>query len=282
MDEEPISLGYTTQVYKSILATVGELLKCICCPFLCCQGGPIINVDQGFVGVLTEFGVFKRVLQPGMYAYNLASQTVQIVSMKMQVIEIPQQAAMTHDNLSVKVDAVTYVTVVDPKRAIFEVDNYPNAVRILAASTLLRVIAEHELQQIFTDRATLNSRLTSTMQEKTANWGLQVTSVELRDINIPETMQRAMAQIAEATREADAKVVVATGQQKAASIFAEAAATMEENPLSLQLQWFETLRQISNEKKSTVIVPDSVVGPLSSLTKRSGAKSSGDATSVDE
>merc|ERR1719375_2053373 len=102
---------------------------------------------------------------------------------------------MTMDNLVVQVDAVTFVTVVDPSRALFQVEDYRHAVKTLAASTLLRVIAEHDLQQIFTNRMQINARLTQTMQEKTASWGLQVSGVELRDITIPDMMQRAMAQI---------------------------------------------------------------------------------------
>jgi len=121
------------------------------------------------------------------------------------------------------------------------------------------------LTEIFRDRSKINDRLTQTMQGKTAGWGLQVAGVEMRDITIPDAMQRAMAQIAEANREADAKVIVAEGQRKAAFIFAAAAEAMERQPMSLQLQWFETLRQIAAEKNSTVIVPDSVVSALGGL-----------------
>lgn len=253
---------HVTTAYKKILEGWGEMVKCLCCPFLCLQAGPVAVVDQGCVAVLTRFGVYERTLPPGMYVYNCISQKLLKVCMKMQTIEIPRQAAMTRDNLSVTVDAVTFVTVVDPARATFQVEDYHHAVKTLAASTLLRVIGEHDLQEIFRDRSKINERLTQTMQGKTAGWGLQVAGVEMRDITIPDTMQRAMAQIAEANREADAKVIVAEGQRKAAFIFADAAEAMERQPMSLQLQWFETLRQIAAEKNSTVIVPDSVVSSL--------------------
>merc|ERR1719491_1998042 len=121
---------------------------------------------------------------------------------------------MTRDNLSVMVDAVTFVTVVDPSKALFKVDDYTHAVKTLASSTLLRVIAEHDLQQIFAERAKINERVAQIMSEKTEGWGLQIASVEMRDIKIPEALQRAMAQIAEANREADAKVIVAEGQRR--------------------------------------------------------------------
>lgn len=267
--EDVVNDGLSTKVYKSALSFVGELAKCCCCPFLICSAGPVAIVEQGSVGVLTRFGRYERVLPPGIYVYNLMSQRIQKVQMRMQTIEIPRQAAMTQDNLSVQVDAVTFVTVVDASRALFQVESYKHAVTTLAASTLLRIIAEHDLQQIFTNRAQINIRLTQTMQEKTAGWGLEVSSVELRDITIPDAMQRAMAQIAEANREADAKVIVAEGQRKAASIFAGAAEIMQRQPMSLQLQWFETLTKIAAEKNSTVIVPDSLIGSLSDITRAS-------------
>lgn len=247
-------------VYKSILQTFGDLVKCVCTPLICCRLGPVKVVQQGSVGVMTRFGVLDRVLPPGMYSYNPMSQQVNVVNMKMQTLEVARHAAMTKDNLSVQVDAVTFFTVVDPASALFKVEDYKRAVRFLAASALLRIIAEHDLQQLFTDRARINERLTQTMQEKTSTWGLQVASVEMRDISIPEALRRSMARIAEATREADAKVICAEGQKKSAHIFAKAAQEMQTQPLSLQLQWFQTLREIAAEKNSTVVVPDSAMG----------------------
>jgi regulator of protease activity HflC (stomatin/prohibitin superfamily) len=278
--EDVVADSLSSKVYKSVLGYWGELFKCCCCPFMVFRAGPVMVIEQGQVGVQTRFGKFDRVLPPGMYVYNILTQNIQKVQMRMQTIEVPQQAAMTQDNLTVKVDAVTFVTVVDPKRALFQVDNYHRAVKTLAASTMLRILAEHDLQQVFTNRAQINSRLTQMMQDKTAGWGLQVSSVELRDITIPDSMQRAMAQIAEANREAEAKVITAEGQRKAASIMAAAAETMEKQPMSFQLQWFETLRAISAEKNSTVIVPDSVIGTLSHLTRNCGASVPEDFTKV--
>lgn len=260
-----------TGIYRGAVHGWGEALKCVCCPLLCVGLGPMAVIEQGSVAVLTRFGVFERVLPPGMYVYNCMSQDLTKVSMKMQAISIPRQAAMTRDNLSVVVDAVAFVTVIDAAKAVFAVEDYYKAAQTLAASMLLRAIGEHDLQEIFRDRARINERLTQTMQGKTVGWGLEVSSVELRDITIPDVMQRAMAQIAEANREADAKVIVAEGQRKAAFIFAEAAEAMERQPMSLQLQWFETLRNIAAEKNSTVIVPDSLLGTLAGLRANGGA-----------
>eukprot|EP00930_Biecheleria_cincta_P098787 TRINITY_DN90435_c0_g1_i1.p1 TRINITY_DN90435_c0_g1~~TRINITY_DN90435_c0_g1_i1.p1 ORF type:complete len:317 (+),score=42.33 TRINITY_DN90435_c0_g1_i1:105-1055(+) len=261
----PVPGRFTSSIYRMTYTGWGELVKCMCCPLFSCNLGPVVVVDQGWVGVTTRFGVFETTLGPGLYVLNPATQAVQKVCMKMQTFEIPRQAAMTRDNLSVQVDAVTFVTVVDPFLALFHVEDYHRAVKTLAASTLLRVIGEHDLQDMFHDRAKINDAMTRIMQDKTSGWGLKVASVEMRDITIAETMQRAMAQIAEANREAQSKVIVAEGQRKAAFVFAQASDAMEQHPMALQLQWFETLRQIAAEKNSTVIVPDSVIGSLSGL-----------------
>lgn len=254
----------------------GELVKIVAMPCLCCRLGPLAVVDQGWVGVLTHFGVYERQLPPGLYVYNCVTQDVRLVNMKMQTIEVPRQSAMTKDNLSVQVDAVAFITVIDASKASFRVEHYLFALKILAASTLLRVFGEYDLLDIFKNRAAVNRQVANTMQEKTGDWGVDIAGVEIRDITIPENMQRAMAQIAEANREAEAKVIVAGGQQRAAWILKDAADEMGKNPLSMQLQWFETLRSISAEKSSTVIVPDTIVGPLSDLAKacQSAASSS--------
>lgn len=264
---QEVTAGCVPKTYRCVLETTGELVKCLCCPCSCCSLGPVANIEQGSVGVLTRFGVYERQLPPGLFVYNCMSQKVQKVNTKMQIVEVPRQTAMTKDNLSVEVDAVTFITVSDPARATFQVENYHHAARILAASSLLRIIGEHDLKEIFRDRARINDSLTHAMQEKTAGWGVEVASVEMRDITIAQSMQRAMAQIAEASREAESKVIVAEGQKRAASILADAANEMGREPLAMQLQWFETLRSISAEKNSTVIVPDSVIGPLQQIMK---------------
>jgi len=267
-EQAPQRSAWAQATYRGVLTGWGELVKGVCCPFLCCQCGPLVFVEQGWVGVLTRYGMFEKVIPPGIYVYNCMTQRVLHVCMMMQTMEIPRQTAMTKDNLSVHVDAVTFITVVDSARATFQVEDYRHAVKTLAATTLLRVMGEKTLQELFRDRAAINRCLTTAMREKTEGWGIEVAGVEMRDINIPDSMQRAMAQIAEANREAEAKVIVADGQRRAASIFADAALEMDKHPMSLQLQWFETMRQIAAEKNSTIIVPDSVIGSLSDFRKQ--------------
>lgn len=178
---------------------------------------------------------------------------------------------MTADNLSVQVDAVVFFFVSEPIKAKFAVEDYQMAVKTLAATTVRVLIGEHTLQQLFSERASINKRLAQIMQEKTLQWGLTIQGVEIRDIAIPDNMKRAMAQVAEAGREAEAKVVVAEGQKRASKLFAEAAETMASEPISVQLQWFETLRSIAQDKSSTIIVPDSIL----SLVQRGAGTSTG-------
>jgi len=249
----------STLTYKGLRKFWGEFARCFAGPILCLGVGPIRIVEQGNVGVLTSFGVFQRTLQPGTYSYNPLVEKIHDVCVMMQTMTIASQRAMTKDNVVVNVDAIGFFTVVDANRAIFEVENYWYAMKTLSASTLQRIIAEHSLQEVFSNRTQLNERLTQLMQEKIAGWGIQLSSVMLQDIKIPELMQRAMAQIAESTRQAEAKVITAEGQSKAAHIFSEAAETMSRNPMSLQLQWFETLRQISSEQHQTYIVPSQLI-----------------------
>lgn len=258
--QEAISLSCTTLTYKGLQKFWGELTKCVSCPLLCLGIGPVKVVEQGCVGVLTRFGVFQRILQPGMYSYNYMIDDITQVCVMMQTMKIPPQEAMTRDNVVVTVNAVTFYTITDATRALFQVESYYFAIKALAASTLLQTIGEHTLQDITSDRNKLNERITKVIQKRTADWGIEVNAVQLQDIGIPQLMQRVIAAMAESTREADAKVITAEGQKKAAHIFCEAAETMSRNPMSLQLQWFETLRQISFEKHQTYIVPSELMG----------------------
>lgn len=248
--------------YKCLLWSLGEAVRLFCLPLGWTGLSPKVTVERGYTGLLMQFGTLHQVLPPGLYVINPFAQNVHRVSLKTTTLEVPRQSAMTKDNLSVLVDAVAYLTVVDPVRATFEVDDYRLAVLKLVQSTLRSVIGELELGQLFAGRKHVSDRLAECMGVSCKRWGVVIDGVEIRDIQIPENMQRAMAQIAEASREAEAKVIVAKGQLAAAHIFREAAETMQKEPASLQLQWFETLRQIAAEKNSTVIVPDNIINAL--------------------
>lgn len=254
--------------YRCLLWSLGEVVRWGCLPCACLGCSPQVTVERGYTGLLMEFGSLRRVMPPGLYVINPLAQKVYPVSLKTTTLDVPQLSAMTKDNLSVVVDAVAYLTVIDPIRAKFEVEDYKFAVLKLVQSTIRSVIGELELSKLFAGRKAVSDRLSSIMSESCKRWGVSIDGVEFRDIQIPENMQRAMAQIAEASREAEAKVIIAKGQLAASQIFVEAAQVMGKEPASMQLQWFETLRTIAAEKNSTVVVPDSVLGALGGLGAR--------------
>eukprot|EP00397_Hematodinium_sp_SG-2012_P031718 GEMP01033708.1.p1 GENE.GEMP01033708.1~~GEMP01033708.1.p1 ORF type:complete len:204 (+),score=61.91 GEMP01033708.1:621-1232(+) len=190
---------------------------------------------------------------------NVGSETVIEVSLRTQTMLLQKQEAVTKDTLSVTCDAVVFFTVEDAISALFEVENYQYAVQNLATVSLRTCIGENNLEELFAHRAQINKRLKTLLDEKTRLWGIRVDSVDIRDLTIPANLQRAMAAIAESTRAAESKVIAANGQLRAASVLLEAAQTMAREPMSLQLQWFEVLRELGvNDKMTTIVVPDNV------------------------
>merc|ERR1719210_3295170 len=166
---------------------------------------------------------------------------------------------MTKDNLTVSIDAVCYYQVYDAEKAIFVIEKYPFALGNLAQVTLRTVLGENTLAEIFAERQKINGRLQELIDEASDPWGIKVTLVEIKGIEIDDKMRRAMAAKAEAQQESEAKVIQASAQRDSASILAEAAEKMSEQPAAMKLQWFETLRVISTQGKNvTVVVPDTV------------------------
>lgn len=262
-------------LYKAGNTCLGEVCRWAGLPFACCPCCPcVVSIETGYVGLLMQFGVVEKVLDPGLHSINPLTQRVIQICKKVATQRIEMQNAMTADNVSVMMDAVTFFFVSDPVRARFCVEDYLVAVKTLAATTVRVLIGEHTLQQLFVERASLNRRLAQIMQDKTSQWGISIQGVEIRDITIPENMQRAMAQAAEARREAEAKIIVAEAQRRASELYSEAAACMSSEPISVNLQWFETLRAIAQDKNSTIIVPDSFLSlgaALQSVSKPSPA-----------
>jgi len=166
---------------------------------------------------------------------------------------------MTKDNVSLAINAVIYYQITDVKKAIFNVRDCQSATSNFAQSTLRTVIGEHNLDEIFANRAQINARLTHIIDVETDLWGIKVTNVEIKDIQIPPEMERILAAVAEAKREGAAKIITAEAELKAATTLAEAADIMSTNPMSLQLRYFQTLAEISADKNSTIIVPSEII-----------------------
>jgi regulator of protease activity HflC (stomatin/prohibitin superfamily) len=177
------------------------------------------------------------------------------VSLRTITMDVPTQDVITSDNVTVKVNAVVYFRVVDPRRAIVEVENYLYATSQLAQTTLRSVLGEVGLDDLLSKREVLNQRLQEILDTHTAPWGIKVALVELKGVDLPESMQRAMARQAEAEREKRAKVIHAQGEFEASQRLSEAAAVISSQPVALQLRYLQTLTEIGMEKNTTIVFP---------------------------
>jgi regulator of protease activity HflC (stomatin/prohibitin superfamily) len=177
------------------------------------------------------------------------------VGMRVMTMDVPVQDVITRDNVSVKVNAVVYLKVIDARRAILEVENYMYATSQLAQTTLRSVCGEKELDTLLTEREQINVALQSVLDQHTAPWGVKVTLVEVKQIDLPQEMQRAMAAQAEAERGRRAKIIHARGESEAAEQLAQAAQQMEAHPAMLQLRYLQVLLEVGSEHNSTTIFP---------------------------
>jgi regulator of protease activity HflC (stomatin/prohibitin superfamily) len=177
------------------------------------------------------------------------------MSLQVETLEVPPQDIITRDNVSVKVNAVCFFRVVDPNRALTQVRNYGYATSQLAQTTLRSIVGQFELDEILAEREKVNSRLQVALDQDTEPWGIKVTKVEVKQVDIPEEMRRAIARQAEAERERRAKVIHADGEYQASSKLAEAAAVLATQPAAIQLRYLQTLTEIGTEKNTTVVFP---------------------------
>lgn len=191
------------------------------------------------------------------------------VSLRLVAMDVPPQDVITRDNVSVKVNAVVYFRVVDPNKAITEVEDYLYATSQLAQTTLRSILGQADLDHLLSDRERINTQLQDVLDSNTDPWGIKVSAVEVKHVDLPQEMQRAMAQQAVAERERRAKVINAEGEFQAASKLIEAASLMEKHPMALQLRYLQTLREISAEKNSTTLfpIPIDLLTPFINLKK---------------
>ncbi len=177
------------------------------------------------------------------------------IDMRTTTIDVPAQDVITRDNVSVKVDAVLYFRVVEPSRAVIEVENYLYATSLLAQTTLRSVCGQGELDHLLSDRDKINTQIQTILDEQTEPWGIKVVAIEVKQIDLPQEMQRAMARQAEAERDRRAKVINAEGEFQASGRLAEAAAIMGEHPIAIQLRFLQALVEIASEQHSTLVLP---------------------------
>src|SRR4030095_10712351 len=192
---------------------------------------------------------------PGLILVFFPIDRIVRVSLRTVTMDVPTQDVITKDNVSVKVNAVVYFRVVDPRRAIVDVENYLYATSQLAQTTLRSVLGEVALDDLLSQREKLNQRLQEILDQHTDPWGIKVSLVELKGVDLPENMQRAMARQAEAEREKRAKIIHAQGEFEASKMLSEAAAVIATQPVALQLRYLQTLTEIGVEKNTSIIFP---------------------------
>jgi len=206
-------------------------------------------------GVIFRLGRVIQAKGPGLIILIPVIDKMVKVSMRLVAMDVDPQDVISRDNVSVKVNAVIYFRVIEPIKAVVEVEDYTYAMSQLAQTTLRSVCGQAELDELLSAREKINSQLQEILDTHTDPWGIKVTTVELKHIDLPQDMQRSMAKQAEAERERRAKVINADGEFQAATKLAEAAEIIREHPMALQLRYLQTMREISSEQNTTTIFP---------------------------
>ena len=221
-------------------------------------------------GVVFLLGRFQRVMGPGLIVIVPGVQQMVRVDLRIVVFDVPPQDVITRDNVSVKVNAVVYFRVVDPQLAIIQVANFLEATSQLSQTTLRAVLGKHELDELLAERERLNLDIQTVLDAQTDAWGIKVSNVEIKHVDLNESMVRSIAQQAEAERARRAKIIHAEGEQQAAEKLLQAAAILSQRPEAMQLRYLQTLTQIAGDKNSTIVfpVPMDILGPLIEATKR--------------
>ncbi|MEA5445323.1 slipin family protein [Gammaproteobacteria bacterium AB-CW1] len=220
-------------------------------------------------GVIFMLGRFYKVKGPGLIIVIPLIQEMVKVDLRTIVLDVPSQDVISQDNVSVKVNAVIYFRIIDPEKAVIQVANVFDATSQLAQTTLRSVLGKHDLDEMLAERDKLNSDIQSILDSQTDAWGIKVTNVEIKHVDLDESMIRAIAKQAEAERNRRAKVIHAQGEQQAAETLVDAANMLVTNPQAMQLRYLQTLTDVAGEKSSTIVfpLPMDLVEPLMNKLK---------------
>ena len=232
-----IFLGVLLAIVVSILASAFRILR---------------EYERGVVFML---GRFYKVKGPGLIIIIPVLQQMERVDLRTVVMDVPSQDLITHDNVTVRVNAVLYFRVIEPKNAIINVEDYMEATGQLAQTTLRSVLGQHELDELLAERDKLNNDIQTILDEQTDAWGIKVSNVEIKHVDLDESMIRAIAKQAEAERNRRAKIIHADGEMQAAERLQDAAGILARQPQALQLRYLQTLIDISSDKSNTIVFP---------------------------
>jgi regulator of protease activity HflC (stomatin/prohibitin superfamily) len=240
-----------------LVAALVVILAILVFAGLIATGRSLRIVQQYEQGIVFRFGkVLPGTRGPGLHIIRPVGDRMQKVNMQIIAMAVPAQEGITRDNVSVRVDAVVYFRVVDPVKAIVNVQNYNWAISQVAQTSLRSVIGQADMQRLLSDRETINTELQRIMDQATeAPWGIKIQRVEIKDVSLPEGMKRSMARQAEAERERRARIITADGEFQASKRLAAAAEVMAQDPASLQLRLLQTVVEVAAEKNSTLVMP---------------------------
>jgi regulator of protease activity HflC (stomatin/prohibitin superfamily) len=213
-------------------------------------------------GVIFQLGRFWSVKGPGLIVVIPGLQQMVKLDIRTVTMDVPPQDVISRDNVSVKVNAVVYFRVVDPQKAVIQVENYLVATSQLAQTTLRAVLGKHDMDEMLAEREKLNLDIQQTLDAQTDSWGIKVSNVEIKHIDLNENMVRAMARQAEAERERRSKIILAEGELQASQKLLEAAQTLASQPEAMQLRYLQTLTVIAGDKSNTIVFPVDMLGPL--------------------
>ena len=222
-------------------------------------------------GVILRLGRVSSVKGPGLFFIIPVIDKMTKVSLQIVTLNVPPQDVITRDNVTVRVDAVVYFQIFDPVKAIVEVQNYPLATSQIAQTTLRSILGQADLDQLLGERERLNDEIQRIIDDLTEPWGVKVTNVEIKNVDLPQEMQRAMARQAEAERDRRAKVINAEGEFQASERLREAAAVISREPIAYQLRFLQTISEIATERNSTIVLPV----PIELLAHFGGSSSPG-------
>ncbi|MCK9420325.1 MAG: slipin family protein [Nitrospirae bacterium] len=211
--------------------------------------------ERGLIFTLGKVSLEHGVKGPGLIVLIPGIQKMVRVSLRTVTMDVPSQDVITKDNVTVKVNAVVYFRVIDPRKAIVEVEDFYYATSLIAQTTLRSILGQNSLDDLLSNREAINIELQKVIDEQTEPWGVKVSTVEVKNVDLPAEMQRAIAIQAQAERERRAKIIHAEGELQASAKLGEAAAVISKNPIALQLRYLQTLTEIGTEKNTTIIFP---------------------------
>lgn len=247
--EPEYASGTGTRIIRAFLIGLSSVLLIPLLPFV------VRVVSEYERGVIFRLGRLTGARGPGLFVLLPFVDRMVKVDLRTITLDVPSQEAITRDNVTVKVNAVIYFRVIEPTAAVVRILDYVRATSQIAQTTLRSVLGQSDLDELLGQREQINQRLQIIIDEQTEPWGVKVTAVEVKDVELPSTMQRAMAAQAEAERERRAKIIAADGEFQASERLREAAEVMAREPVTIQLRYLQTLREIGTEHNSTIVFP---------------------------